>query len=77
MSLMDECVCVDKFIDDCGGMDFILLGIGFNGYIGFNELFVFVDVNCYVVEFDDVMKCVMSKYFDIDLLLIYGIFFGM
>ncbi|EAD5762540.1 glucosamine-6-phosphate deaminase [Listeria monocytogenes] len=76
-SLTDECARVDKFIDDRGGMDFILLGIGLNGHIGFNEPFVPVDVNCHVVELDDVTKRVMSKYFDTDLPLTHGISLGM
>ncbi|MBC2138517.1 glucosamine-6-phosphate deaminase [Listeria innocua] len=75
--LAAECARVDAFIDERGGMDFILLGIGLNGHIGFNEPFVPVDVNCHVVELDDVTKCVMSKYFDTDLPLTHGISLGM
>ncbi|EPT8859531.1 glucosamine-6-phosphate deaminase [Listeria innocua] len=75
--LAAECARVDSFIDERGGMDFILLGIGLNGHIGFNEPFVPVDVNCHVVELDDVTKRVMSKYFDTDLPLTHGISLGM
>lgn len=31
------CIAFDKMIDDAGGMDFQLLGIGRTGHIGFNE----------------------------------------
>lgn len=72
-----ECARVDAFIEARGGIDFILLGIGLNGHIGFNEPFVPVDVNCHVVELDDVTKRVMSKYFDTDLPLTHGISLGM
>ncbi|MBF2544773.1 glucosamine-6-phosphate deaminase [Listeria seeligeri] len=72
-----ECASVDAFIEACGGIDFILLGIGLNGHIGFNEPFVPVDVNCHVVELDNVTKRVMSKYFDTDLPLTHGISLGM
>ncbi|CAC96107.1 glucosamine-6-phosphate deaminase [Listeria innocua] len=75
--LAAECARVDAFIDERGGMDFILLGIGLNGHIGFNEPFVPVDVNCHVVELDEVTKRVMSKYFDTDLPLTHGISLGM
>ncbi|HHQ0493220.1 TPA: glucosamine-6-phosphate deaminase [Listeria innocua] len=75
--LAAECARVDAFIDERGGMDFILLGIGLNGHIGFNEPFVPVDVNCHVVELDAVTKRVMSKYFDTDLPLTQGISLGM
>lgn len=72
-----ECARVDAFIEACGGIDFILLGIGLNGHIGFNEPFVPVDVNCHVVELDNVTKRVMSKYFDTDLPLTHGISLGL
>ncbi|MBC1444902.1 glucosamine-6-phosphate deaminase [Listeria seeligeri] len=72
-----ECARVDAFIEACSGIDFILLGIGLNGHIGFNEPFVPVDVNCHVVELDNVTKRVMSKYFDTDLPLTHGISLGM
>lgn len=72
-----DCARVDAFIEACGGIDFILLGIGLNGHIGFNEPFVPVDVNCHVVELDNVTKRVMSKYFDTDLPLTHGISLGM
>ncbi|WP_270994459.1 glucosamine-6-phosphate deaminase [Listeria seeligeri] len=72
-----ECARVDAFIEACGGIDFILLGIGLNGHIGFNEPFVPVNVNCHVVELDNVTKRVMSKYFDTDLPLTHGISLGM
>ncbi|PZF90890.1 glucosamine-6-phosphate deaminase [Listeria ivanovii] len=75
--LETECSRVDTFIDDRGGMDFILLGIGLNGHIGFNEPFVPVDVNCHIVELDDVTKRVMSKYFETDLPLTHGMSLGM
>lgn len=32
-----ECRRYDKIIDDCGGIDIQLLGLGHNGHIGFNE----------------------------------------
>ncbi|WP_271001640.1 glucosamine-6-phosphate deaminase [Listeria seeligeri] len=72
-----ECARVDAIIEASGGIDFILLGIGLNGHIGFNEPFVPVDVNCHVVELDNVTKRVMSKYFDTDLPLTHGISLGM
>lgn len=32
-----ECICYDKLINDLGGIDLQLLGIGHTGHIGFNE----------------------------------------
>lgn len=75
--LDNECKRIDTFIEERGGIDFILLGIGMNGHIGFNEPGVPVDVNAHVVDLDDVTKKVMSKYFDQDLPLTNGISLGM
>lgn len=72
-----ECARVDRFVAERGGIDFILLGVGMNGHIGFNEPFVPVDTDCHVVELDDVTKTVMSKYFDEDFPLTQGISLGM
>ena len=33
----DECCRYEKAIDDVGGLDLLILGIGTNGHIGFNE----------------------------------------
>ena len=33
----DECCRYEKAIDDAGGLDLLILGIGTNGHIGFNE----------------------------------------
>ncbi|MBC2371472.1 glucosamine-6-phosphate deaminase [Listeria booriae] len=75
--LAAECARVDRFVAERGGIDFILLGVGMNGHIGFNEPFVPVDTDCHVVELDDVTKTVMSKYFDEDFPLTQGISLGM
>ncbi len=75
--LAAECKRIDDFIDERDGIDFILLGIGMNGHIGFNEPGVPVDVNAHVVELDDVTKKVMSKYFEQELPLTMGISLGM
>lgn len=34
---MEECCRYEKAIDDAGGLDLLILGIGTNGHIGFNE----------------------------------------
>jgi glucosamine-6-phosphate deaminase len=47
--LEKECKRVDKFISDNGNIDLIVLGIGMNGHIGFNEPNVPLDTYCHVV----------------------------
>lgn len=75
--LAEECDRIDQFVDKRGGIDFILLGIGMNGHLGFNEPGVQIDLNAHVVELDSVTKQVMSKYFEKDLPLTQGISLGM
>lgn len=36
-NLEDECINYERYIDDVGGIDLLILGIGPNGHIGFNE----------------------------------------
>ena len=36
-NLDDECVRYERLIDEIGGIDLLLLGVGANGHIGFNE----------------------------------------
>ena len=37
MILKNECEKMDKFINEKNGIDIMLVGIGMNGHIGFNE----------------------------------------
>lgn len=37
LDIFPECKRYEKYIDQCGGIDIQLLGIGRNGHIGFNE----------------------------------------
>ena len=75
--LEKECKRVDKFISDNGNIDLIVLGIGMNGHIGFNEPNVPLDTYCHVVGLDPVTKDVSVKYFDKALDVKQGISLGM
>jgi glucosamine-6-phosphate deaminase len=68
---------MDKFISDHGDLDLIVLGIGMNGHIGFNEPNVPLDTECHIVDLDPVTKEVSVKYFDTPLSLKHGISLGM
>lgn len=72
-----ECQRVDKFIFDKGGIDLVVLGIGMNGHIGFNEPGVDTEKYCTIVPLDDVTRSVSVKYFGEQLNLEYGITLGM
>ena len=54
---------MDRFISEHGGIDTIVLGIGMNGHIGFNEPGAAIDTECHVVDLDEVTQSVSVKYF--------------
>lgn len=59
-----ECQRVDRYIEQHGPIDCIVLGIGMNGHIGFNEPGASLDNTCHVVDLDSVTQAVSVKYFD-------------
>jgi glucosamine-6-phosphate deaminase len=75
--LDDECKRVDSFISDNGNLDLIVLGIGMNGHIGFNEPDVPTDTYSHIVDLDPVTKEVSVKYFDMALDVKQGMSLGM
>ena len=74
---LQECQRVDRFISAHGGIDIIVLGIGMNGHIGFNEPGVATDTHCHVVSLDEVTQAVSVKYFGKQLNIQQGISLGM
>lgn len=58
-----ECQRVDAFIAAHQQIDIVVLGIGMNGHIGFNEPGVSVENTCHVVDLDPVTQAVSVKYF--------------
>ena len=74
--LKNECVKMDKFIDDRNGIDMMLVGIGMNGHIGFNEPGSSFDNLSHVIELDEVTKSVGQKYFNEQMELGKGITIG-
>ncbi|MFJ3459020.1 glucosamine-6-phosphate deaminase [Scandinavium goeteborgense] len=59
-----ECQRVDGYIEQHGPIDCIVLGIGMNGHIGFNEPGASLDNTCHVIDLDEVTQAVSVKYFD-------------
>jgi glucosamine-6-phosphate isomerase len=58
-----ECYKMDKIISEKGGIDLMLLGVGMNGHIGFNEPGVSFDNCSHLVQLDDTTLSVGQKYF--------------
>lgn len=72
-----ECKKMDAVIEKHGGIDIMLVGIGMNGHIGFNEPGTPFNKLCHVAELDDTTKTVGQKYFKEKTLLHQGITIGL
>ena len=57
-NLEAECKKMDAAIAGKGGIDIMLVGIGMNGHIGFNEPGTPFNILCHVAELDDTTKSV-------------------
>jgi glucosamine-6-phosphate isomerase len=62
-NLNEECQKMDKVIAEKGGIDLMIVGIGMNGHIGFNEPGVSFDNYAHVIDLDETTTTVGQKYF--------------
>ncbi|MBB6734623.1 6-phosphogluconolactonase [Cohnella zeiphila] len=58
-----ECRAMDDLIEAHGAIDLLLLGVGMNGHLGFNEPGADFERGSYVTDLDPVTKQVSVKYF--------------
>ena len=58
-----ECARFDSELEAAGGMDLLLLGIGLNGHIGFNEPAVSYPLGSYLVELTENTLEANSRFF--------------
>jgi len=75
--LAAECKRIDNWILQLGGIDLMLVGIGMNGHIGFNEPGVSFDLYSHVIDLDDNTQQVGQKYFREAIQLRKGITLGL
>lgn len=75
--LQNECNRAEKFIDEKGGIELAILGLGMNGHLGINEPGVSVTARTHVVKLDELTKKVGQKYFDKETSLSSGITIGL
>ena len=59
----EECNKMDRAIADKGGIDLMIVGIGMNGHIGFNEPGVSFGNYAHVINLDETTITVGQKYF--------------
>lgn len=72
-----ECQRIKQAIIENNGIDLIIVGIGMNGHIGFNEPGVAIENYVHVVDLDSVTQTVGQKYFEEPTLLKKGITIGL
>lgn len=76
-NLDDECKKMDKTISEKAGIDLMVVGIGMNGHIGFNEPGVSFDNYSHVINLDETTITVGQKYFKDAVILKQGITLGL
>jgi glucosamine-6-phosphate deaminase len=75
--MQSECKRMDEFIKQHGGIDLMIVGVGKNGHIGFNEPGVPFNAYSHIVELDETTKTVGQKYFREETKLSRGITLGL
>ncbi|MBS1948075.1 MAG: glucosamine-6-phosphate deaminase [Bacteroidetes bacterium] len=73
----EECKKMDKTIAAKGGIDLMIVGIGMNGHIGFNEPGTSFRLLSHVTDLDETTKSVGQKYFPQKTHLSKGITLGL
>ncbi len=63
----EECSRYNSLIEELGGIDLQLLGIGHNGHIGFNEPEAAFNLNTHVVKLSETTIEANSRFFDNDI----------
>jgi glucosamine-6-phosphate isomerase len=76
-NLQAECQKVDRFTAEYGPIDLILLGIGVNGHLGFNEPGTSFNSLSHLVELEEDTRNVGQKYFKETKNLYMGITLGL
>jgi glucosamine-6-phosphate isomerase len=72
-----ECEKMNKIIDENGVIDFMLVGVGMNGHIGFNEPGTDPGSLAHVSDLDQTTKTVGKKYFEGEVSINKGITLGL
>lgn len=72
-----ECKIMDDFIYKIGKIDLMVVGIGMNGHVGFNEPGTSPTSKSHVVELEETTKSVGQKYFNESQVLTKGITLGL
>lgn len=72
-----ECESMNKVVSEKGPVDFMIVGVGMNGHIGFNEPGTDIDSMAHVVLLDETTRMVGKKYFREEVSIDKGITLGL
>jgi galactosamine-6-phosphate isomerase len=75
--LAEECAKMDNVIKRRGGIDLMIVGIGMNGHIGFNEPGVSTGLTAHIAELHETTQLIGQKYFSEKKTLKSGITLGL
>jgi glucosamine-6-phosphate isomerase len=75
-NLKDECLKMDEYIFQQGGVDLLIVGVGLNGHIGLNEPGSSFENYCHVRKLDDSTIQSAQKWFSSNITLEEGITLG-
>jgi len=75
-NLSEECNRIEKFIQQKGGIDVVILGVGMNGHVGLNEPGTSPTLRTHVTAVDPITQKVAQKYFPEHKQLSQGITLG-
>ncbi|MEO5602335.1 MAG: glucosamine-6-phosphate deaminase [Cyclobacteriaceae bacterium] len=77
-NIQQECIKMDAVIRGrVGGIDLMVVGVGLNGHIGFNEPGVKMDSYSHVIQLDATTQAVGQKYFHQPTKIEFGITLGL
>jgi len=76
-NLQQEVKAMDELIAKKGGIDLVIVGIGMNGHIGFNEPGVSFDLYSHVIDLDEITVTGGQKYFKQATVLKQGVTLGL
>lgn len=74
---LKECHRMNQVIAEKGGIDLMLVGVGMNGHLGFNEPGVSPNLEAHVITLDETTRSVGQKYFQQTTILNQGITLGL
>ncbi|MBG9376695.1 glucosamine-6-phosphate deaminase [Panacibacter sp. DH6] len=75
--LQQQCDLMNAHIAAKGGIDLMMVGVGMNGHIGFNEPGVSIDNHAHVIVLDELTQTVGQKYFNGPVTIDKGITLGL